>query len=134
MIKKLLYLTWILFTDKHISYNWTNLIWYLKKGYTYSDLQYGHRYILDTIKNMCYDLEEIENKIEMNNIDTQSITLHVICDRLYETLKSNKFNKLISNIVIYNSNDWDFLNHRMQKEVKNIINEELNTLLWKLYI
>lgn len=134
MIKKLLYLTWTLFTDKHISYNWTNLIWYLKKGYTYSDLQYGHRYILDTIKNMCYDLEEIENKIEMNNIDTQSITLHVICDRLYETLKPNKFNKLISNIVIYNSNDWDFLNHRMQKEVKNIINEELNTLLWKLYI
>lgn len=134
MIKKLLYLTWTLFTDKHISYNWTNLIWYLKKGYAYSDLQYGHRYILDTIKNMCYDLEEIENKIEMNNIDTQSITLHVICDRLYETLKLNKFNKLISNIVIYNSNDWDFLNHRMQKEVKNIINEELNTLLWKLYI
>lgn len=83
---------------------------------------------------MCYDLEDIENKIEMNNIDTQSITLHVICDRLYETLKPNKFNKLISNIVIYNSNDWDFLNHRMQKEVKNIINEELNTLLWKLYI
>lgn len=134
MIKKLLYLTWTLFTDKHISYNWTNLIWYLNKGYTYSDLQYGHRYILDTIKNMCYDLEDIENKIEMNNIDTQSITLHVICDRLYETLKPNKFNKLISNIVIYNSNDWDFLNHRMQKEVKNIINEELNTLLWKLYI
>lgn len=134
MIKKLLYLTWTLFTDKHISYNWTNLIWYLKKGYTYSDLQYGHIYILDTIKNMCYDLEEIENKIEMNNIDTQSITLHVICDRLYETLKPNKFNKLISNIVIYNSNDWDFLNHRMQKEVKNIINKELNTLLWKLYI
>lgn len=118
MIKKLFSLIWTLLTDKNIKYNWTNLMWYLKKGYSYSDLQDGDRYILDIVKNMCYDLGSIEDEFQSENGYNPS----------------DKYTNIITNTEIYLSEVWELLDTKYQEEVINNINKELVIILWKIWI
>lgn len=98
-------------------------MWYLKKRYTYSDLQDGDRYILGVVKNMCYDLGKIENELAG----------YTSMQLIREDCPSSKFYILINNIELYCSNEYELFESEMKETIEKNINKELSVLLWKLW-
>lgn len=111
MIKKLFSLIWTLFTDTNISYNWSNLWWYLTKGYTLSDVQDGDTYILNLVREFILDLNQY--KKDLNIIGMWDFEQ----DKLYNLI----------NIKL--SREFDYLKTEYQEEVIKELEENLKDIL-----
>lgn len=119
MIKKLFSLIWTLFTDRHVCYNWTNLWWYLTKGYTWADVQDGDRYILKQVYDLLLENEEFDNKVN---------------ERTTEEILNREPNPLFSAILLYLSNEYDFFEPEWQIKVQKTIREELTKQIFNLWV
>ncbi|MCM1260690.1 MAG: hypothetical protein NC222_07035 [Staphylococcus sp.] len=119
MIKQLFSLIWTLFTNRHISYNLTNLWWYLTKGYTYSDVQDTDTYILERLRHMILDLEQAKIDIGIETLEQQL---------------NKKPNMLLHYIVLYLSKEFDYFKLDYQKEIEEGLKKELSEHLFDLWL
>lgn len=118
MIKKLFSLIWTLFTDRYVRYNWTNLWWYLTKGYTWADVQDGDKYILKQVYDLLLENEEFDNKVN---------------ERTTEEIINSEPNPLFSAILLYLSDEYDFFEPEWQIKIQKTIKEELGKQIFHLW-
>lgn len=112
MIRKLFSLFWALFTTKDFKYNWTNLWWYLTKGYTLSDVQDSNIYLLSLARNFILDLYYYKKDLG-----------------LVDDIDGFEHHTLYNLINIYLSREFDYLKLSYQKEVIQDLKENLKEVL-----